>query len=435
MHKTLGSSNDPHEIKLLYLQAKSIIANPEDQSKLFSLKNKEAVAVETFVQNLSNSQIHTVGPELIFGTLFDRIGFNIIEDVLFRHFVISRIAYPTSKLKTIDYLKRYQGVDIDKNEIYRFLDKLQNKYKEIVEKVSYEHTMKVLKTLAIVFYDMTTLYFEAEDEDDLRKIGFSKDGKFQHPQILLGLLVGQGGYAIGYEIFEGNTFEGKTLIPILEKIQKKYGFEKPIVVADAGLLSKSNINELMKADYTFIVGSRIKNETDKLKSEILQKSQGIKNGDNFTIEKDDGVHLIVEYSEKRAKKDFYNREKGLKKLRLKIKSGMLSKEHISNRGYNKFLSLTGKINVTIDEEKVNVDCKWDGLKGYVTNTLLSPNIVVNHYRDLWQIEKAFRISKTDLRIRPIYHRIKPRIEAHICIVFVAYAIYKELERILKENKC
>jgi len=126
-----------------------------------------------------------------------------------------------------------------------------------VERITYNHTRKVLKTISVVFYDMTTLYFEAEDEDDLRKIGFSKDGKFQKPQIMLGLLVGEGGFPIGYDIFKGNTSEGKTLMPVLQAIQKKYQFGKPIVVADAALLSKDNLETLAEKNYTFIIGGRI----------------------------------------------------------------------------------------------------------------------------------------------------------------------------------
>ena len=152
--------------------------------------------------------------------------FNEIKNTLFRHITIARLAYPASKLKTVDYLYRYLGIDISEDKIYRFLDELNKTYKEKVEKIAYQNTKKHLGgTISVVFYDMTTLYFEAEDEDDLRKIGFSKDGKFQCPQIMLGLLVGKNGYPIGYDIFEGNTFEGHTLIPILEKIQKVYLWE------------------------------------------------------------------------------------------------------------------------------------------------------------------------------------------------------------------
>ncbi len=428
--KTIGSSKDPEKINQLEASARNFLVG--NQATLF--KTVEESAVEDFLQDLSNSQIHTIGPELIFGVLFDRIGFGTIPEELFRHIVIARLAYPASKLKTADYLYRYKGINLDVQRIYRFLDRLNKKHKEVAEKVAYEYTKKTLKNIAVVFYDMTTLYFEAENEDDLRKIGFSKDGKFQNPQIMLGLLVGRNGYPIGYDIFEGNTFEGHKLIPILKKIQGKYKFEKPIVIADAGLLSKDNIKKLKEEKYQFIIGARIKNETDKIKQAIIDKSKNITAGQTFQIEKTDKTKLIIGYSDKRKKKDEYNRKKGLRKLRQRIKGGKLTKENINNRGYNKFLELKGEVKVELSEKKVKEDEKWDGLKGYVTNSDLEPKEVIENYKHLWQIEKAFRISKTDLRVRPIYHYKRRRIEAHILIAFVAYTIWKELERLLKEEK-
>lgn len=430
--ETIGTSNDADEIEKLVVEAKDRISNPINQSPLFSFLSGADVAIENFLAGLANSQIHTIGPELIFGNLFDRIGFNVIKDDLFRHIVVARLVYPTSKLKTVDYLFRYRGIRMEVDTVYRFLDKLCDKYKAIVERVAYEYTKRTLKGISVVFYDVTTLYFEAEDEDDLRKIGFSKDGKFQNPQIMLGLLVGQNGYPIGYNIFEGNTFEGHTLLPVLEGIQKKYGVNRPTVIADAAMLSRKNLENLAKEKYQFIIGGRVKNETDKVQQEILKQVAGLEDGQSFVLKKPDGTRLIVTYSDKRQRKDAHNRERGLLKLRQKVKSGKLTKESINNRGYNKFLALKGEVAVEIDEEKVKEDQKWDGLKGYITNTRLSPKSIVENYRHLWQIEKAFRISKTDLRIRPVYHYRRKRIEAHICVAFVAYTIYKELERLLEK---
>jgi len=432
--QTLGSALNADEIERLWQRGLSIVHEAQKgQQQLFPVQTAADMTVENFVEELSNASVRTVGPELIFGTLFDRLGFNAIEEALFRHIVIARLAYPTSKLKTVDYLYRYKGITIGLQTVYRFLDTLNDSYKEQVERIAFEHTKKTLGTISVVFYDMTTLYFESEDEDDLRKIGFSKDGKFQKPQIMLGLLVGERGLPIGYDIFEGNTFEGHTLLPTLEKIQKKYGFGKPVVIADAGLLSTKNITTLKREGYRFIIGGRIKNESEEMQKELLEQSDGMQDGDSFTIKKEDGTRLVVTYSDKRARKDVYNREKGLRKLRKRVKTGRLTKESINNRGYNKFLSLEGETVVTIDEERVEQDTRWDGLKGYVTNSRFSAKRITENYTQLWQIEKAFRISKTDLKVRPIHHYKRKRIEAHICIAFVAYTIYKELELHLKRH--
>ena len=431
--ESIGSGKTQEEVAKLYLKAQQVLHQKQSRNQQSLFVYPDELAIMDFVKNLSNRQIHTIGPELVFGSIFDKIGFNAIKDELFRHVVIARLAYPTSKLKTVDYLERYKNILVSIDDVYRFLDKLKTTYKARVERIAYEHTKHTLKgNISVVFYDMTTLYFEAEDEDDLRKIGFSKDGKFQKPQIMLGLLVGEEGLPIGYDIFKGNTFEGHTLLPTLKKIQQKYGFSQPIVVADAALLSKDNLKNLDKANYQFIIGARIKNETEKIQQKILIKARAMKNGDSFVINKKDHTRLIVTYSDKRAKKDEYNRERGIRKLRLRVKTGNLTKEHINNRGYNKFLTLTGEVVVAIDEDKIIEDKQWDGLKGYITNTRLRTKTIVANYGQLWQIEKAFRISKTDLRIRPIFHYRQRRIEAHICIAFVAYTIYKALEQLFKK---
>lgn len=433
--QAVGSAEHPDEIARLWQRGQQIVHGAKPgQAQLFPVKSEADLAVENAMRQLANACIRTVGPELIFGTLFDRLGFAAIPSDLFRFIVIARLAFPVSKLKTVDYLYRYQGITVSVDAIYRFLDTLQEKYITQAKDIVYAHTQRILGTISVVFYDMTTLYFETEDEDDLRKIGFSKDGKFQCPQIMIGLLVGEGGFPIGYDIFKGNTSEGKTLIPTLHRIQKQYGFDKPIVVADAGLLSHANIAALTKKKYRYILGARIHNETDAVKQQILERTKKMQHGDHVVLQKNDGTRLLVTYSDSRAKKDAYNRKKGLRKLRQKVRTGKLTKDSINNRGYNKFLHLEGKMAVTIDEKKVQEDAAWDGLKGYVTNTDLSAEKIVEHYGHLWQIEKAFRISKTDLRVRPIHHYLQRRIEAHICIAFVAYALWKELERTLQERK-
>lgn len=430
VHKTIGSSKIEQEVEKLYFLAKQELERISAQPKLF-VSETDTVINQVF-DSLQNASIKTVGPEIIFGKVYDHIGFNSIKEELFRHLVIARLAFPLSKLKTIEYLYRFQGVMLDIDAVYRFLDKLNSKLKLKVEQIAFTHTKKILNdSISVVFYDMTTLYFEASDEDDLRKTGFSKDGKHQSPQIFLGLLVGIGGYAIGYDIFEGNIYEGHTLIPFLEKTSEKFDLKKPIVVADAGLLSNDNIKALEDKNYEYIIGARIKNEPEKIKRLILEKK--LNNGESIKIAKATN-HLIVAYADNRALKDQHNRKRGLQRLEKQIKKGKFTKSSINNKGYNKYLKMKGDMLIEIDYEKFNADKCWDGLKGYVTNTKLSDKQVMENYKNLWHIEKAFRMSKTDLRIRPIYHRLKSRIEAHICISFTAYCIYKELERILYKEK-
>lgn len=429
--KTIGSCTDRTLIENFVAQAKQFILTLTKQSSLDFLIGDDTHFFNSVYKNIQSIQL--LGPELVLGKLFDEIGFNKINDELFRQLVIARLIYPVSKLKTLDYLYKYKGIRYEKDQVYRYLDKLHREQIAHVQQISYNHTVNILGTdISIVFYDVTTLYFEAEDEDDLRKTGFSKDGKHQQPQIVLGLLVSAGGYPLDYEVFEGNKFEGHTMLPVIEAFKKKHRLLQLIVVADAGLMSNKNIEQLVENKYQFIIGARIKNETNQLQKQIL--SQALKDGESVSITKTDGMRLIISYSASRAGNDEHNRNRGLIKLEKALKKGNLTKQHINNKGYNKYLKLTGDVRIEIDYEKFNADKKWDGLKGYITNTALDKQKVIEHYKQLWEIEKTFRISKTDLRIRPIYHWLKRRIEAHICIAFAACKIYKELERQLKEKK-
>ena len=441
--RSLGTGRTEQELIRLEEHARQFISSQSGfAGELFA--DADEVRLEDFLSTLHNTHIKVVGPELIFGRLYDKVGYGIIPSELFRHLVISRLFSPGSKLKTIDYLERYQGVTYSTDKIYRFLDTLCSKsdeqpsasktdIKAQVEQITFEHTKRVLRgKIAVAFYDMTTLYFEASDEDDLRRTGFSKDGKHHCPQIFLGLLTAGGGNPIGYEIYEGNVFEGHTFIPALQRIEKRYSLGKPIVVADAGLLSKENCKALENSGYKYILGARIKNSKDSLKEKVL--SLKLQNGQAKSINQDDGTRLIVSMSDKRAKQDRHNREKGLIRLQKRIKSGKLTKSSINNRGYNKYLKLEGEIKITIDQEKFAADAAWDGIKTYLTNTNLSAKKVIENYGNLWYIERAFRMNKTDLRIRPIYHYLRNRIEGHICICFTAYTVLLEMERMLKKEK-
>jgi len=428
--RTIGSSHDPTQVERLLLEGKQWIAARKGELTL-DLDDLQQKADQLFNQI---EDVQPVGVQLLLGKIFDQIGFNQIVSPLFKPLVISRIAYPVSKLKTTDYWQDHYGLSVHVMSIYRYLDKLHDQQKEQISQISYQHTEKLLGkgNIQMVFYDVTTIYFEAQREDDLRKTGFSKDGKHQHPQIVLGLLVSKGGYPLAYDIFEGNKYEGETMLPIIEAFRDKFDFKQITIVADAGLLSNDNVDQIIEQGHFYILGARIKNESHLVKQKIMALT--LKDGRSAVIKKDEGRSLIIHYSEKRAKKDAHNRERGLKRLEKQLQSGKLTKSHINNRGYNKYLKMDGKVKISIDKDKFHQDAKWDGLKGYLTNTKLSTKEVIENYKELWKIEKAFRISKHDLKIRPVYHRVKRRIEAHICLSFAAYKVYKELERQMEEKK-
>lgn len=435
--KHIGKASNEEELARLVFEAQQYISEANtDKDQLSFFFGEDQSFEEKVIKSLPAPELENYGIQRILGTIFDSMGYKEINEELFKLLVLYRIAYPVSKLKTTFYILRDYKKEISADSIYLFLDRISNKYQSAIEKIAYEHTIKRIGALTVLFYDMTTIYFETEEEDDLRKIGFSKDGKFQCPQIVLGLLIAQDGYPVGYDIYQGNESEGRTLIPIIKSLVEKYSINQPLtVVADSGLLSKDNLNQLGQEGFNFIIGARIKNETKKIKTEILAQKASLKDGESFEIVKNDDLRLIVNYSDKRAFKDEKTRKKGLARLEKKLKSSKQVKSFINQRGYNKFLKLDVDHAVEIDEEKILEDKKWDGLKGYVTNSNLSFNEIITQYSQLWKIEKAFRISKTDLRIRPVYHYKEKRIKAHICISFVAYSVVRELEHILKKNNC
>jgi transposase len=424
--KTIGSSSNKQMIEKLFDEGELWVR------KQYGLEidfDKTDDLFEHFIDGIK--QISIIGPELLLGRIFDDIGFNKVKDELLKKLVLARLCYPGSKLKTTDHLRRFEGYETDEDKIYRYLDKLHSTQKRAVQQIGYEHTLKILDNkISIVFYDITTLYFEIEQEDKLRKTGYSKDGKHQCPQIVLGLLVSTGGYPLAYEIYKGNKFEGDTMLPVVNLFKRKYKLQDLVIVADAGLLSTKNMEALQQNHCQYILGARIKNESSAVKKQILALS--LKNGESHIIQKDEQNKIVISYSDSRAKKDEYNRQRGILKLEKLISTKKLTKNQINNKGYNKFLKMTGTIEVILDQAKIEQDKKWDGLKGYLTNTVLSKDDIISNYGHLWRIEKAFRVAKNDIKIRPIYHQLPHRIEAHICIAFVAYKIYKELERQLKK---
>ena len=391
---------------------------------------KEREMTERVLSNIDNILLN--GTELILDRVFDRIGFNRIEDVVFRKLVQSRLSFPASKAATVEYLKNYYDEDVDLSKIYRYLDKLNDKHKDLVQDISVRHTMKVLGGhIGVMFYDVTTLYFETDRQDDLRKTGFSKEGRHSNPQIILGLLVSLDGYPLAYCIHEGNKYEGHTMLPVIREFVARYSLDDFIVVADSGLMNLDNINELETEGCKYIIGSRIKNESEAVKRQILSFDK--ENGVMHEIDKGSGRRLLVGYSENRAKKDAHNREKGIRRLEKAYRAGHLGKENINRRGYNKFLDMDGNTKVSINYDRIREDEQWDGLKGYLTNTVIPTDEVVTAYHNLWNVERAFRIAKSKIEIRPMFHFTRRRIEAHVCICFVALKVYKELERLLKLN--
>lgn len=395
------------------------------------------------LKQLREEQRAVVGIHEVYGELYKDLGFNEIfgnparnekAEQLLYHIVMARIANPQSKRESVRMLEQDFGVQIDLQKVYRMMDRFNEKEVEKIQKLSHDAAREILKgKINVLFYDCTTLYFESFSEDELKSNGYSKDMKFNQPQVMLALLATQEGLPIGYEVFPGSSFEGHTLVPILESLKKRYEIGNIVFVADSGLFNECNLHYLEANGIKYIVGSRLKNTTKTLQAEILN-TENYKTSNDEAIGKvavfdvSDTRRLVVTHSAKRAEKDAHDREKAITKLMKKLSSNKSNaKSLLSNYGYKKYLTVEGETALSINQEKVSSEARWDGLHGVITNDRESDATeIINHYRDLWQIEECFRISKHDLKIRPIYHWTSRRVRAHIAISFMALACVRNL---------
>lgn len=429
--RSFGSSKSEEDLSAMEKDAVDFITTSGGQTVFDfdqSRKEKEMEHAEKLFDSIID--IRQDGARLILEPIYNAVGFDALGDETLKFLSIARICQPKSKVATVEYLKRHFDEDVNLNRIYRYMDTLYDTRREQIQQISVEHTRRLLGgRIGIVFYDVTTLYFETAREDVLRSQGFSKDGKTAEFQIVLGLLVSRDGYPLSYNIFNGGQYEGRTMIPIIDDFVQRFSLTDFIVVADAGLLSRKNITLLKQAGYKFILGGRIKKESKAVQDWVLSLEKDPHKLNETVINGDE--RIIVSYSDQRAAKDRHNRDKGIQRLRKAYSSGKINKRNVNQRGYNKFLVIENDVMVSIDEDKIAADARWDGLKSYVTNTDLSASEVIDQYHGLWVVERAFRVTKGTLEARPIFHFTERRIEAHICICFVAYKLYKELERLLR----
>ena len=299
--KSFGTSNSEEEITALVKEADIWLRSGDGQQELDfdNTKGRELEETERVIDNMNAVLIN--GTQLLLNQIYDNIGFNRIPDEILRHLVIARVSQPASKLATTEYLKSHYDEDVDLNHIYRYMDKLYNTQMELAQQISVAHTQRVLGgKLGLMFYDVTTLYFETAATDTLREPGFSKDGKTAESQVVLGLLVSEGGYPLSYSLYNGKQYEGFTLIPMIDDFKQRFLLDKDFtVVADSGLLNKSNVTLLQEAGYKYVLGARIKSESANVKKWILRQEK--KNEGYHECKRTGRERLILSYSESRAK--------------------------------------------------------------------------------------------------------------------------------------
>ncbi|NDL60699.1 IS1634 family transposase [Phytoactinopolyspora sp. XMNu-373] len=360
---------------------------------------------------------------------YAQLGFDVLGDEVFRDLVLGRIVEPTSKADTIRVLDEIGVAAPGLNTIYRCLKRCQERdYRGQLATAALAHSVRTTGTSALIMYDCTTLHFENADEDDLRRVGMSKEHRVD-PQAQVGLLVDPGGFPLEVHLFEGNKAETTTLIPVLTQFQQRHGVTDMVVVADAGMLSASNLNALEDAGFSFIVGSRLTKAPYDLAehferhgnyftdSQVLESNRVMGTGSAARSRR-----IVYQWSFKRQKRDDRNINKMIEKAE-KIATGQAPLKK------TRFLKVTGATK-ELDQATIDRARQLAGLKGYVTNLsveAMDGAAVIAAYHDLWQVEASFRMTKNDLRARPVFHRQREAIEAHLTVVFAALALSRHLQ--------
>lgn len=364
----------------------------------------------------------------VLANAYTRLGFDAVGDETFRAMVLARIIEPTSKADTIRVLGEVGVPSPALNTIYRCLQRSQQRdYRSQLAKACLAHSSRTTGKAGFIMYDVTTLHFENENEDDLRKVGMSKEHRVD-PQIQVGLLVDPGGFPLEVHLFEGNKGETKTLIPVLTQFQERHGMSDMVVVADAGMLSATNLNALEDAGFMFIVGSRLTKAPYDLADhferhgnyftdgQILESTRMMGTGKNARERR-----IVYQWSFKRQKRDDRTINAQIAKAE-KVAAGA------APRKKTRFLKVSGAAK-TLDQATIDRARQLAGLKGYVTNLpveTMTGAAVISAYHDLWKVEASFRMTKSDLRARPVFHHRREAIEAHLSVVFAALAITRYL---------
>ena len=417
--KHIGSAKNDDELEILRSSAKHYISEHEPQLALFQQPVSQVVA---FDQIEVTSVTHQFARDQLVA-LAKQCGLGVL-DSLYLDLAIIRIIEPCSKHRSLELLKRYFGVSYSQY-IYARLPQLLDE-RERIEKAAITTAKSFQDKFALLLYDVTTLYFEThKPDDDLQARGFSKDDKSKQPQVVVGLLVTAQGFPLIHEVFKGNTFEGHTMLAVLKKFQEQHKTEKPIIVADAAMLSKINCSVLEDEGYHYIVGARLANAKPAFMQLICHQLPR-EDGAMTRLSHPEGDYDIVcTYSQARYKKDKRELDKQIEKAKL-----LVARQEAGRRA--KFVKKSKQANkpYLFDEALKQKTEQLLGIKGYCTNIpteVLSNEQIVQHYHDLWRVEQTFRISKSDLKTRPIFHYTHDAIRAHLLICFMALMIGKMIE--------
>lgn len=360
-----------------------------------------------------------------------KLQFSLYDSVFLM--LLERLQEPCSKLGS--YFNQHEYLNLPTvalHHLYRALDKLAANNLIIQQQIFTTGRDLFNQKLDVVFYDVTTFYFESEveKEGELRQMGFGKDGKIGNTQILFCMMIDRDKNPIGYRIFKGDTYEGHTFEKALEDLKTQYQIDKIIVVADRGMLSKNNLQITTGKGYEFIIGERLKSLPKAIQTSLLDlsnyKHEWIYNDSSdepvivkYTTLNHEGKTIIATYSANRAKKDIHDREDKLDAAKKLLANPALLKKKPSRF----FLQSNGKEAYSLDENKIEQSKKYDGFLAISTNNAtLGITEVLEQYKQLYKIEHSFRTFKSHLETRPMFHWTDTRIEGHICLCYMAFAL-------------
>lgn len=415
----IGSAHSKAEILSLKQTATHWIEHASRQPSLLPVQDKKSSALLPLDKCQYLGIRYTFIYEIL-SQLFILFKFHLFHNPLLTDLILMRIVEPVSKLRSLELLEQYFGIKHSPNNFYKQLKGLTGLKDQAEDKILMVAKKHFNFDFSLVFYDVTTLYFESFKPDDLRKCGFSKDNKANQPQIVIGLMVNNLGFPVAHEIFAGNKFEGHTFIPVITAFQHKHQIKQFTVVADAAMLSMENIETLKAARLNYIVGAKLSNLSETLHQKI---SQRLSKTDGATIRITTNCgDLICGFSQERFRKDKHEMDKQINRANTTLKEPSKLKriKFVKNITSNRY-----ELNIGLIEKQK----AFLGVKGYYTN--LSEKVdnqtIIRHYHNLWHVEQAFRIAKGDLQMRPIYHFKEQTIKAHVLICFMALAVSKYME--------
>ncbi|HEX8279163.1 MAG TPA: IS1634 family transposase, partial [Segetibacter sp.] len=372
-----------------------------------------------------------------------KLTFSLLQHLLLM--LCDRFNDPLSKLGSYNLQNEYTGLgqSVELHHIYRTLDYLAAN-NDIIQTHIYNKNRNLFNyELDVVFYDVTTFYFDSEVQEDgaLRQMGFGKDGKIGKTQILFSLLIDKNKVPIGFQIFKGDQYEGHTFEKAIEKLKAKYNIKRIIVVADSGMLNKANIALFDKGGtaegFEYIVGDRLKSmgeaaiehltNLNNYTTVIIKDSEGKDVPLKYCSYPYNGRTIICTWSEKRAKKDKAEREEKIAKAQKMLNQP----SNIEKKASRYFIKNTGEKKYTIDQQKIDKQVRFDGFKAIATNAKdITPQLALEKYKDLYKIEQSFRSFKSYFETRPMFHWTDTRIEGHIVLCYISFCLLAFLQ-----NKC